>query len=447
MNSKINKNCECEFCKNKKDFELPSDIIDALIDDELIIFAGAGVSTESKKVYPYTLYREIKNELEIEDNLSFSKLMSKFCEKTNGRAKLLQKIKNRFDYVTAFPELERTASEFHRELSTIYPIQNIITTNWDDLFERYCGATPIVFPEDFVFWNMPGRKVLKIHGSINNYGSIVATEDDYAKCQERLNSGLIGSSLKLMLATKYIIFIGYSFGDEDFNSIYNSLIKEMNGLIPHAYIVTLDESAVEKFKDMNITPIITDATYFITVLKEHLIARNLLIPDDEFSSVARMLFEVEEEHSLLSEAFNIKSYPQILYSLCYQDGLIHAFERILALKRTGNYSHACAIGNTLRAYEKKRKEKLKKKVYHDVAYIEGYMNGLVFLLMDEEERSGLPLYFVFGYDHSISTLDEYKSIIQNAKELHKTSYEYASKYVSHITNESGDIVFHHTPFL
>ena len=31
-------------------------------------------------------------------------------------------------------------------------IENIITTNWDDFFERECGATPYVSPEDFALW-------------------------------------------------------------------------------------------------------------------------------------------------------------------------------------------------------------------------------------------------------------------------------------------------------
>jgi hypothetical protein len=34
------------------------------------------------------------------------------------------------------------------------------------LFERRCGAVPIVTIEDFAFWNTPGRKVLKISGKV-----------------------------------------------------------------------------------------------------------------------------------------------------------------------------------------------------------------------------------------------------------------------------------------
>ena len=38
-----------------------------------------------------------------------------------------------------------------------------------------------------IFFGMKNERcVLKIHGSINNLGSIVATDDDYTKCAERL---------------------------------------------------------------------------------------------------------------------------------------------------------------------------------------------------------------------------------------------------------------------
>ncbi len=440
-------NCECKFCKQQKPFDLPNDMIEAAKCGDLVIFAGAGVSTESKNVYNHSLYEDVKHELGINENLSFSKLMSRYCNNTNGRINLLKKVKSRFDYVSSFPELQRIASSFHRELSSIYMIKEIITTNWDDLFERYCGAIPIITPEDFVFWNLPERKVLKIHGSIHNFGSIIATEEDYNKCYDTLNTDLIGSSLKMMLATKYVIFCGYSFGDEDFNSIYNSLLKEMNGLMPHAYIVTLDDKAKEKFKDINLTPIITDATYFIKNLKNILIDESLIIPDEILESVRLMLYKVQEEHGLLSAAFNIKEYPDVIFSLCYQDGLTHAFERIMARRNTGEYSDPYSISRIIDSYIEWKSQKLKKKLYHDVAYLEGYINGLTYLLIDDESRFEIPLYFLFGYNYDILTLDEYKKVVEDNRILHKASNRQAQKIVSSITNESGEIVFHHTPFL
>lgn len=443
---KHKKNCECVYCKNMKDFEMPKEIIEAVKNENLIIFAGAGVSTESKNVFNFTLYEDILNELNLDwnENLTFSKLMSKYCEKPNGRSNLLKKIKDRFDYVTSFPELYRRASNFHNELSTIPTITEIITTNWDTLFEDECGCTPFVTSEDFVFSNIDGRKVYKIHGSINNLGSIIATEEDYKKCYEDLNKGLIGSKLKLLLATKVVVFIGYSFGDEDFNKIYDFLYKDMKGLLPHSYIVTISENTKEKYKGKNITPIITDATYFINELKEILVKEKVMLSDDIFSTIYKTLVKVKRAHEELS-SFNISENPEVIYSLCYQDGLIHAFERILSRQNTGYYNNSCNIHQVMISYKKILDKRLNNKLYADAAYIEGYLNGLFCLINEDIEF--LPLYYLFGAEFDLISLNDYLEASKQAKKLDVESYEYAIKYVKKFKNENGDLVIHHLPFL
>ena len=89
--------CECAICKNNKPFAFPKEIIDAALDGELVLFCGAGISTESKNVLPYSFYTSIKNELDVKDeSVSFSDLMQLYCNQPNGRKKLLKRIRERF---------------------------------------------------------------------------------------------------------------------------------------------------------------------------------------------------------------------------------------------------------------------------------------------------------------------------------------------------------------
>jgi NAD-dependent SIR2 family protein deacetylase len=445
----IHRREQCEYCKNNYDIEIPDDIINAIHNEKLVVFAGAGVSTERHTVFINTLYEDVKQELEIRNDMviSFSQLMSKYCEQSNGRAKLLQKIKDRFDYINSFPELYRTASEFHKELSTLYPIDNIITTNWDDYFEKECGATPMVNAEDFVFWDTPDRKVFKLHGSINNYGSIIASEEDYKRCYRTLQNGLIGSYLKMVLATKIVLFIGYSFTDEDFMKIYGFLKKETKDLLPHSYIVTIDKNAVEKFKDMNITPIVTDATYFISILKKHLVDEKKMLPDERFEGIYEVLLKAKLEHIKLDKELNCIKHPEVLFATHYQDGLIHAFERILAKMKTGYYSNPQNVLNAIQAYEGLRKEKLKKRIYHDVAYIDGYITGLIYFLSEDEFRESISFYYAFGVNHDIETLEDFTAICNLIEKPHKSSYQYAKRILKEKNITDEDIIIHHTPFL
>lgn len=214
---------------------MPKEIIDAVVKEELVLFCGAGVSTEKKTVLPHSFYSNIRDELDITDDLSFCDLMQKYNDRPNGRRNLLKKIRERFKYIDSFPELHRQATAFHRELSQIYQIKTIITTNWDTYFEEYCGAVPITIPEDISLFDDTSRHVLKIHGSINNLSSIVATKSDYEACYERLQNGVIGAQLKSILAKKTVVFIGFSFGDEGFFSNFK-ISKKRNGERISSYI-------------------------------------------------------------------------------------------------------------------------------------------------------------------------------------------------------------------
>ncbi|NLH46528.1 MAG: hypothetical protein GX451_10470 [Acholeplasmataceae bacterium] len=433
---------------HKKDFDMPNDIIEAVKSERLVLFAGAGISTEKKGCYPRTFYEEIKQEMDLpnSEQLKFSKIMSKYTEQPNGRRNLIRRIRKRFDYVDSFPELYRIATNFHRELSSVYFIRDIITTNWDDYFERECGATPFVSDEDLIFWDLAYRRVLKIHGTVNNYGSLVITGEDYQQCYERLNNGALGGFLKSFLATKTIIFIGYSFGDEDFSSIQEYLSREMSGLNPHAYVVTIDESANEKFKGTNITPIITDGTFFIEKLKELLIKENLIIPEDTLYIASGYLTFVNGIHKKIGE-LDLRNNPEVIYSLSYLDGLIHALERVETRHKTGEYSDPYNIMNVTQSYLEERKVYLKNKQYFDVAYIDGYVNGLLFII-DVEELEDIKdktdPFYLFGYRNKINNFEEYLNLINNGKVYHKNARKLAEKIVTDIVQ---GITVHHKPFL
>ena len=439
---------QCMFCRNFNEFEIPDFLINELLSDNVILFAGAGISTEGKMVYPYTLYEDISCELGISvtDKIPFSDLMTKYCAQPNGRAKLLRKIRDRFEYIRSFPELYRNATRFHYELATFYFIESIVTTNWDDYFERECAASPFVTSEDFVFWSIPGRKVFKIHGSISNLGSIVATTEDYEKCYERLHTGLLGSNLKTMLATRTVLYVGYSFSDEDFIRIHSVLRKEMGQLMPHSFIVTLDREGEKRFLEIGLTPIFTDATHFISVLKQHLIEDGHMIADSIFEQVRDKLSIVRDEHERLWEEFDLNEAVDILYTTSYQDGLIHAFERILARQNSGYYSHICNITKTLRGYEELRRDKVKSKKYQDVAYIEGYTNGLLYLVFEQDTREALPLYYVYGSKEQPKTFEEFRELRRHAFEFHKSAHRYAERIAQQQEQQKG-LEIHHPPFL
>lgn len=368
--------------------------------------------------------------------------MSVFCRRPNGRAELIRKIINRLKYVESFPELHFAATRFHHELATLFYVDTIITTNWDDYFERFCGAIPLTSSQDFSLWALSGRKVYKIHGSASSVGSIIATDEDYAKAQESLEKGPLGSALKLALSTKTIVYVGYSLRDDDFLAIHDYLRRELGEMAPQSYVVSLDEASEDRFREKGLHPIFTDARYFIAMLKKHLTENEHYLPDDRFDGIRAAYDRVDDEHSKLHRAFDVHKTPEMAFSACYQDGLMHAFERIMVLKKTGEYSHRCDIERKAQRYERIRQHNIKMKRYLDAAYAEGYQNGLFYLLSDDKARKQLPYYYLHGAKAQPASLSELRRLLKGP--THKAAAANARRAVAKLGPHDH---LHHPPFV
>ncbi|MFT5093270.1 MAG: hypothetical protein ACI93T_002096 [Porticoccaceae bacterium] len=454
--------CECVICSNRLDFQLPDSLLDEFDAGKVVVFAGAGVSTENRNVLKQTFYESIAAELgERSSQKAFPELMSQFCGQPNGRLQLLERILARFQHIHSFRELEFTATAFHRSVSTLFMLDTIITTNWDTYFEDVCGAIPFVTDSDLAFWDSPQRKVLKIHGSVQNYGSIVATSEDYRGCESRLHTELIGSVLKTILATKTVIFVGYSLTDSDFQNVFAFVAKHMKGLNRQAYVINPFDSECRRFAEMGLIPIQTAASYFFDSVKAHYVESGRMYSDEIYGEAADQRDLVREEHEKLCERFSIHQFPQLIYALAYQDGLMHGFDRVGTHAGTGEYSHPCRIREVFSLYEAMQKKKRAARVYEDVAYIEGYVNAFIYLgisqdkhyvneTADDELIPHPPLYFAFGLpkEHSgrgeIGTLEEFEELVPELPGLHQASFKRAQRLADSLDE---DMTFHHPPWL
>jgi hypothetical protein len=50
--SEFDETSECECCRNRRPFTMPDTVVHACLKNDLVVFAGAGVSTESRSVLP-----------------------------------------------------------------------------------------------------------------------------------------------------------------------------------------------------------------------------------------------------------------------------------------------------------------------------------------------------------------------------------------------------------
>jgi NAD-dependent SIR2 family protein deacetylase len=349
---------------------------------DAVLFVGAGISTENKSYCQATFYDKIRDELGVSDNPPFPELMSMFCRQSDGRIRLLEKIKSRIDYFLSFDDLYQPMARFHRAISPLFMITDVITTNWDDLFQQECGFSPFVYDSDLAFWDAAKRRVMKIHGSISNFGSIVATTEDYKKSFKRLNDGPLGAQLKSLIARKTVIYVGYSLSDENYLRLLRNISTMMNGNVRQSYFVSpqIDQSQL-RTAPIQLIPVETDGTFFLEQMRKALSERCGIISEEAFVNCELFFDEVAEKHDKTADAFIKTQHPLLIFALSYQDGLIHSLQRIGRMWKTGEYHSTRDVFNRVHGYDRRIDEFLGKKDFWNAAYAQGYQTGLLFLLL------------------------------------------------------------------
>lgn len=384
---------DCAFCEHNLQFELPEAVVRAAKRGGLTIFAGAGVSTESKLVYPTTLYEELQDALEWdpEDDPSFPQVMSTYEERF-GRRQLIAEITERLEYVESFPFITAAASRFHRELSTISHINKIITTNWDTAFEDYCQARPFVVDEDYAYYDLPGRKVFKIHGSIRNVSSLIATEEDYARREQEFQTSAMGSSLKHFLATEVVVFIGFSLNDPDFQNVYRGLLKGLARSRPPAYLVT--PFTTERADQFGLKIIKTDGTHFLHTLKARLVEDDLLFPDSVLGRVQALCYQAHLARQVI-ERSEWRTNAALYYSLAYLDGIDDATGRSLSRAASGEIMEKNHLAHVIRTYDRLLVKAIELERWWDAAYVDGYRIALYSFFMEDKDLRKIELFQAF----------------------------------------------------
>lgn len=197
-------------------------IVEAQENGNLTVFIGAGFSkfseTETIKFPTWgEIIEELKNELNTRESDYLKVAQLYFLE--FGEYKLYEKLKK-------FIPLHAIPSNFHEKLFRLLEPKCVITTNWDNLLEKTIINNGLIFDVvknefDLVKSNMPS-KLIKIHGDFESH-NIIFKEDDYLNYS--VNNSLFDNFLKNILSTTTILFLGYSYSDNDLKQIIKWIEK------------------------------------------------------------------------------------------------------------------------------------------------------------------------------------------------------------------------------
>jgi len=224
-------------------------LFEAISKGEVVLWVGAGLSLYAGLPSGVQL-REILYEgltpLEKEEvgkNSDLSHLADEICTLKGNRNYIIQTLKNTFtrDFLS---------TETHKIISQIPHFRNIITTNYDSLFESVYGSGKlnVIFSDNHTpYIDTKKVNLFKIHGDLSNPDSIIITESDYNNF----------FSKDTEQNTICILFIGYSLEDTNVEVVFNKIREKIGENRKECYFVAPNISTTKSIKlnRANIHPI------------------------------------------------------------------------------------------------------------------------------------------------------------------------------------------------
>lgn len=220
------------------------ELIEAMNNESLIIFVGAGISQNSGMPGWGELIEPLKKELkeleldETENNyLKIAQYYYDNFEPEQYEKRIEQIFGNLEDY---------QPNAIHELIEAIAP-EHIITTNYDFLLEEQLNLTEtkysvIAADTDIPLAN-PKHQIIKMHGDFK-HNNIVLKENDYTRYSG--NFPKMSELIKSYLMNRTVLFIGYSLSDSTFNALLDNILKSFgSNAKKHYYFTALKPKKAE----------------------------------------------------------------------------------------------------------------------------------------------------------------------------------------------------------
>ncbi len=221
-----------------KNIDFPNQIIDAIREDKLVVFAGAGASAGEPTSFP-----------------NFVDLANRIADGTGESAKedacevFLGALKARGVAVNdiaahILSETGRMHNMLHEAIVDLFPSLDkvkIVTTNYDHMFEQVFEERGEKVP----IYNSPAlplgddiEGIVHIHGNIDDSKYMVVTDEDFGVAY--LKEGYATRFLTRLFESYTVLFIGYSYKDVIMRYLTRAMYRDNSA---HRYILTDDKKS------------------------------------------------------------------------------------------------------------------------------------------------------------------------------------------------------------
>jgi SIR2-like protein len=252
------------------DFILPSELIEQVKRDNVVLLCGAGISASVGGVPSGSqLAQELAKRIGLSDisGLTLPEIAQAY-ELELGHHSLITYLVDRIDNARFLP------LPTHQLIAEL-PFNAIMTTNWDNLLEEalrqaHKPLVKVVQDTDIAFADNHKTLLVKLHGSVEQRDSIVVTGDDYLHIFTRLPETI--NLTRSYFATRTLLFLGFGLADDDFKRLYLDVERNLGRNMRRAYAVQLNPTpvSIKYWQTKNVEVINADVTDFLRALKLHL---------------------------------------------------------------------------------------------------------------------------------------------------------------------------------
>lgn len=216
-------------------------IKEAIENNKLVIFVGAGVSIGAGLPSWGALVEEYKKRLDLSEAdkylpESYLKIPQYYYNKRG--------FKEYYDVLYRVFDKNCVPNKIHTLIYKLSP-QHIITTNYDNLLEQErdrLGLLYDVVSEDRDLPYTPnGRLIIKMHGDLEKK-NVVLKEDDYLAYSR--NFSMIETYIKALFTNHTVMFLGYSVDDYNLKLIIDKVKNVLGEHFQRGYILNSEEELV-----------------------------------------------------------------------------------------------------------------------------------------------------------------------------------------------------------
>jgi hypothetical protein len=249
------------------------ELVQALLQRELLVFCGAGLSTLAGAPSGNELARSLAQRIaSFQGNTNDLTEVATAYTALRGRHALIAFL------LDDFSRRALKVTTTHLELCRL-PVSAFVTTNWDNVLERALDMIQkdyitVVTDSSVPFMGQTITPVIKFHGTLAQPDTLVVTDADYYDIFTK-RPGMT-ALMESHFASKTFMFVGYNLADPDFKRLFYTTMARFGPLRRRAYALQLSpsETTVAIWEQQNVQIIDQNAATFIPTLSK-IISRNL----------------------------------------------------------------------------------------------------------------------------------------------------------------------------